>query len=615
LNELSDRYFTLLSRYLKGDGDGARAGAAELARETISRENPMLELAQAHLESTARALAVAPGELHGQTVTACGDFYLACVEVLEAAADGQRDVGPRERAHVEQDLAALQATERNYQRLFEGHPEPMYIFDLETLAFLSVNAAAVRHYGYSRSEFLAMTITDIRPPEQVPDVLNEIARTEDQQRAGGWVHRIKSGTLIDVEITSHSVVFGNRPARLVMAQDVTEKRRLEQQLRQSQRLESLGQLAGGVAHDFNNLLSVILNYAAFVKERLGSAITDPGGDQWLPAMKDVERIERAGQSAAHLTHQLLAFARREVIQPKSLDVNFVVGELEPLLRRTLGEHIEVETRLESNLSRVLFDPGQLEQVLMNLVVNGRDAMPKGGHLTIETSNVEVDETFASGRPGLQPGRFVQLRITDTGTGMDKQTLDRAFEPFFTTKAKGQGTGLGLATIYGVVHQSGGYVGIYSEVGVGTRITTLLPATDDGPEQAVAAGPHKSTRGVETVLVVEDADDLREVVARVLSRNGYEVILASDGMDALDVARRYAGPIHLLLSDVVMPKLQGPELSKRLREERPQIRVLFMSGYPQPLLGPSSELPPDMVLIEKPFNETTLLAGVRQVLDA
>jgi CheY-like chemotaxis protein len=332
-------------------------------------------------------------------------------------------------------------------------------------------------------------------------------------------------------------------------------------------------------------------------------------------MKDMERIERAGQSAAHLTHQLLAFARREVIQPKSLDVNSVVGEMGPMLRRTLGEHIEVEIHLGAGVSPVLFDPGQLEQVLMNLVVNARDAMPDGGRLTIETSNVDVDEAFASGRPGLQPGRFVQLRITDTGIGMDKQTLDRAFEPFFTTKAKGHGTGLGLATIYGVVHQGGGYVGIYSEVGVGTRITSLLPATDEAPAQPVAMGTERSGRGVETVLVVEDAEDLREVVARVLSRNGYTVILASDGADALEVARRHTGEIHLLLSDVVMPKLQGPELSKRLSAERPGIRVLFMSGYPQPLLGPSSELPPDVVLIEKPFNETGLLAGVRQVLDS
>jgi CheY-like chemotaxis protein len=370
-----------------------------------------------------------------------------------------------------------------------------------------------------------------------------------------------------------------------------------------------------VAHDFNNLLSVILNYAAFVKERLASVTIGGDDARLISAMKDVERIERAGQSAAHLTHQLLAFARREAVQPKSLDVNSVVSELEPLLRRTLGEHIEVETRPEPELWPVFFDPGQLEQVLMNLVVNARDAMSKGGRLTIETANVEVDDAYASGRPGLRPGRFVQLRITDTGSGMDKPTLDRAFEPFFTTKPKGQGTGLGLATIYGVVHQAGGYVGIYSEVGVGTRVTTLLPATNESPAQPVETRIDKSNRGVETVLVVEDADDLREVVARILSRNGYAVILASDGIDALEVARRHAGEIHLLLSDVVMPKMQGPELSTRLSAARPQIRVLFMSGYPQPLLGPSGELPPEVVLIEKPFNEATLLAGVRHVLDS
>jgi len=618
LNELSDRYFALLSRYLNGQDDAPRAGGVELAREAISHTNPILELTQAHVQSTDRALALAPPGLQRQVAAKCGEFFEGCVVAFGAAFDAGREVGGSEREDqatkrtVEQ---ALQATERNYQRLFEGHPEPMWIFDLETLAFMSVNAAAVRNYGYSRAEFLAMTISDIRPPEQVPIMLDEVARTEDLQRAGGWVHRTKSGSLMDVEITTHAVVFGNRPARLVMAQDVTEKKRLEQQIRQSQRLESLGQLAGGVAHDFNNLLSVILNYAAFVKDRLASASIGADADRWLGAIKDVERIERAGQSAARLTHQLLAFARREIIQPKSLDVNAAVSELEPLLRRTLGEHIEVATRLEPDLWRVLFDPGQLEQVLMNLVVNGRDAMVNGGRLTIETANAEVDEAYASGRPGLRPGRFVQLRITDTGSGMDKKTLDRAFEPFFTTKPKGQGTGLGLATIYGVVHQAGGYVGIYSEVGVGTRVTTLLPATNEAPAEPVAIVTDKSRRGLETVLVVEDAEDLREVVSRILSHNGYKVLLASDGVNALEIARRHTGEIHLLLSDVVMPKMQGPELSTRLSAERPQLRVLFMSGYPQPLLGPSSELAPDVVLIEKPFNEPTLLAGVRHVLDS
>jgi PAS domain S-box-containing protein len=622
LKEFSDRYSALLSRYLNGEGDAARAGGLELAHEAISHKNPFFELAQASVQGTDRALAAVRPELHGQTVAKCGEFLVGCIEAFEAALEEGRDPGEEERANAEQAQAArktvdqaLQVTERNYQRLFEGHPEPMWIFDLETLAFLAVNAAALRHYGYSRAEFLAMKIADIRPPEQLPAALDAVARNEDLQRAPGWVHRTKSGTLMDVEITSYRVVFGDRPARFVMAQDVTEKKRLEQQIRQSQRLESLGQLAGGVAHDFNNLLSVILNYAAFVKERLASVTIGGDDARLISAMKDVERIERAGQSAAHLTHQLLAFARREAVQPKSLDVNSVVSELEPLLRRTLGEHIEVETRPEPELWPVFFDPGQLEQVLMNLVVNARDAMSKGGRLTIETANVEVDDAYASGRPGLRPGRFVQLRITDTGSGMDKPTLDRAFEPFFTTKPKGQGTGLGLATIYGVVHQAGGYVGIYSEVGVGTRVTTLLPATNESPAQPVETRIDKSNRGVETVLVVEDAEDLREVVARILSRNGYAVILASDGIDALEVARRHAGEIHLLLSDVVMPKMQGPELSTRLSAARPQIRVLFMSGYPQPLLGPSGELPPEVVLIEKPFNEATLLAGVRHVLDS
>src|SRR4029077_4447269 len=249
----------------------------------------------------------------------------------------------------------------NYKRLFDGHPEPMWVYDLETLAFLDINDAAVQRYGFTRDEFMSMTIKDIRPASEVPELLKTITRNDVLERSAGWVHRTKDGRLIDVEITSHGVDFGGRPARFVMAQDVTERIRLEQQVRQSQRLESLGQLAGGVAHDFNNLLGVILNFALFVKERIAAAATAPDGDQWTPVLKDVQRTERAAESASRLTHQLLAFARKEVIQPRSLNVNVVLAELDPLLRRTLGEHIDFVTTPGDDLWPVMIDPGQLEQ--------------------------------------------------------------------------------------------------------------------------------------------------------------------------------------------------------------------------------------------------------------
>jgi CheY-like chemotaxis protein len=304
-----------------------------------------------------------------------------------------------------------------------------------------------------------------------------------------------------------------------------------------------------------------------------------------------------------------------VVRPQSLSVNSVVGELEPLLRRTLGEHIDFETSLAPALRPILIDSGQLEQVITNLAVNARDAMPQGGTLTIETDNVDVDEAYTAGRPGLKPGRYVMLRVTDTGQGMDSTTLQRAFEPFFTTKPKGEGTGLGLATVHGIINQAGGYVSLYSEVGLGTRVNALLPATDEKPADSASAAEQLAEAASEVVLVVEDDEDLREVVGRILSRNGYSVISAAGGPEAIAAAAGHKGQIDLLLTDVVMPKVQGKELAELIRGTRPGLRVLFMSGYAQPMLGASRTLEPGVVLLEKPFTEPTLLALVRRVLEA
>jgi len=399
-----------------------------------------------------------------------------------------------------------------------------------------------------------------------------------------------------------------------MAQDVTQKHLLAQKLHQLHRVESLGKLAAGVAHDFNNVLGVIMNFAWFVKANLMAAVDSGEGERWRPVLKDVERIERAAEHAARLTRQLLAFAREEVVRPRPMNVNSVVIELAPLLQRTLGEHIDLVTSLSPDLQAVMIDPGQLSQVLTNLAVNSRDAMPKGGKLTIDTENVDVDATYTGARPGLKPGRYVRLRVSDTGTGMDKNTLQHAFEPFFTTKPRGQGTGLGLATIYGIVTQAGGHVSLYAEAGLGTRASVLLPITNqtEAPELPVVSPRAKAN---ETVLVVEDQEDLREIAGRILSQNGYEVIVAANGPDAIEMVRAYTGRIDLLLTDVIMPQMLGTELAPLLVHDRPDLRVLYMSGYAQPTLGSNGTFPKDGDLLDKPFTEPTLLARVRQALEA
>jgi PAS domain S-box-containing protein len=504
----------------------------------------------------------------------------------------------------------FQATASGYRLLFRVHPEPMWVFNIETLRFLEVNDAALRRYGYSRDEFLAMTIKDIHRPEDLPAFLETLHGDPDLRQSSTEFHRTKDGDVIEVQISTRDI---GRGSRYVMAQDVTEKKKYQQQLQQAQRMESLGQLAGGVAHDFNNLLGVILNFSWFVKANLTAEVESGTGERWRPVLKDMERIERAAENAARLTHQLLAFARVDVVQPRALDINVVVADTAPMLTRTLGEHIDLVAVAGPDLWPVMIDPGQLSQVLTNLAVNSRDAMPQGGTLTIDVANVDVDLAYAAARPHLKPGRYVRLRVSDTGAGMDKKTLEHAFEPFFTTKPRGQGTGLGLATIYGIVTQAGGNIDVYSEPGLGTRVSVLLPVTDETMSAAVEVTALPSSRSSETVLVVEDSDDLREIVERILSGNGYHVLVAPNGPAAIDLARGYDGHIDLLLSDVVMPLMLGNDLAARILASRPDLRVLYMSGFAQPAFGTTGKA--DLVLLDKPFNEPTLLARVRQTLEA
>jgi PAS domain S-box-containing protein len=396
-------------------------------------------------------------------------------------------------------------------------------------------------------------------------------------------------------------------------QGVAERERLQNQLHEAQRLESLGQLAGGIAHDFNNLLAVIINYAAFVASDLEAAAA-ADEERWASTREDVEQIRQASERASHLTHQLLAFARREVVQPEVVDVNVVVGDIEQLLQRTLGEHVELRSALAADLRPVLIDPGQLEQVLVNLAINARDAMPDGGELRIDTDDLHLDAEYAASRPELAPGPHVRLRVSDTGTGMPPETVQRAFDPFFTTKPPGQGTGLGLATVYGIIQQAGGHSHIYSEPDVGTTFTMLLPATAQTAESAQEARTPQVRRGAETILLVEDEQALREVTRRILTGAGYRVLVAEHGPEALRVAAEHEGDIDLLLSDVVMPQMPGPELARQLVEQRPGVRVLLMSGFAQPILDSGGHLDEGTVLMEKPFSGPVLLAKVAQIVE-
>lgn len=755
--------------------------------------------------------------------------------------------------------SAMRRSEERYRRLFESSPQPMWVFDEETLTFLAVNEAACRHYGYTREEFLAMRISDIHPPEDMPALVRQRAdEPHELQRSSGWRHRLKDGTVILVEITSYALVFGGRPAHLVISADVTERKRaeealreseqrfrqvtesidevfwltdvakneviyvspafekiwgrtceslyrppqswmnaihpedqarlkdvalalqisgeydveyrivrpdgsvrwihdrafpirnaeqevyriagvaediterlrseretrkseerfrrlfdsntigivvadltgatleandayldmlgytreelrsgllrwdeitppeyraadqaavealhrtgvappwekemlrkdgtrvavllgvamleasdasciayivdlsksrqLEKQLRQAQKMEAVGQLAGGVAHDFNNLLTTILGYTELAASRMGE---DPGG------FDELEEVRKAGERAAGLTRQLLAFSRNQVLEPRVLDLNVIVGNLEKMLRRLIGEDVDVVTTLHPSLGRVRADAGEIEQVIMNLAVNARDAMTEGGRITIETANVELDEAYELEKHAtVPPGRYVMLVVSDTGIGMDAETQSHIFEPFFTTKAKDKGTGLGLSTVYGIVKQSGGWIWVYSEPGRGTTVKIYLPEVDEAPEAVPRRVEAPPAGGSETVLLAEDEAPVRKLARKLLENLGYTVLEAPGGEDALSIARSHGGPIHLVLTDVVMPEMGGADLASRVQQLRPEARVLYMSGYTDDAIIRHKVLEPGTHFLQKPFTPASLARKVREAL--
>ncbi|HZY04481.1 MAG TPA: PAS domain S-box protein [Anaeromyxobacteraceae bacterium] len=513
------------------------------------------------------------------------------------------DVTARRRAEE-----ALRQSEERFRALIEYASDLLVVLD-EQAAITMVSPAVKEGLGWDPEEMLGRRGREFIHPEDVPEALRCLqAVIAAPQRAvhttirlrhrdGGW--RVVESTLRNLlHVPAVRGIVSN-------GRDITEQRQLEQRLLQALKLESVGRLAGGVAHDFNNLLVAILGYAQFLEEGIRAG---------KPSLEDLAEIREAGEQARDLTRQLLAVARRQVVEPVVMDLNGVLRDAERLLRRVLGEDVVLTVIPAPDLWRVKADPAQVQQVVLNLAVNARDAMPRGGTLVLETANVEIDDRYAQAHPGVRPGRYARLAVSDSGVGMSPEARAHLFEPFFTTKPAGEGTGLGLATVYGIVQQAGGHVSVHSETGRGTSFQIHLPRTEEaeaGPEPAAA---RRDIGGDETVLVVEDAPAVRELAVRALEEAGYRVLQARNGREALAAAGA-PGPVHLVLTDVVMPDMSGPQLAQALGRNRPGTRVLYMSGYTENTVVHHGVIDAGVSFLAKPFTPTTLLEKVRQVLDA
>ena len=514
-----------------------------------------------------------------------------------------RDITDRKRS-----AEALQRSEASFRSVVEDAPYGIYRASLDGHLIL-VNPALEKILGYSHEELLHTVLpTDIFRVAIEHEKFNRTVVHEQYFKDVELEWKRKDGTPITVRCSGWPVKDENGSVAYieVFAEDVTERRVLERQLRMAQKMEAVGRLSGGIAHDFNNLLGVIIGYSQVLKRTLGAT---------NPSFEHAEEIEKASQRAVSLTRQLLAFSRQQVLDPAILNLNTLVSDMEKMLPRLIGEDITLNFVLEPNLEQVKADPGQIEQVIMNLTVNSRDAMPNGGKLTIETANVELDLAYTRQHPGSRVGRYVMLAVTDTGTGIDPEIQSQIFEPFFTTKERDKGTGLGLATVYGVVKQSGGYIAVDSEKGKGARFSVYLPRVEEtaAAPEAKAASPG-NLRGSETILLVEDAEPLRKLAHMFLKESGYDVLAAADGAEALEVARSCSRPIHLLLTDVVMPGINGRVLAERLAPMQPGMRVLYMSGYTDSFIAGHGVLEAGTHLLHKPFTQETLAKKVREVLD-
>jgi hypothetical protein len=516
----------------------------------------------------------------------------------------QEDITERRRADT-----ALRANEARLRRVMESNILGIAFWDASG-TISEANDEYLRIVGYTRDDLArgGVNYKTMTPPEFAPGdakVHEQMARGE---ACAPWEKELirKDGQRVPI-LVGVAALDDSHEHGVAFVLDRTARRTLEQQLRQAQKMEAVGRLAGGVAHDFNNILTAITGYGDLLREDLS-----PGH----PGLADVAEIRKAADRAAGLTRQLLAFSRQQVLEPRVLDLNELVHNMEKMLRRLLGEDIELATALAPALGAVKADPGQLEQVIMNLGVNSRDAMPGGGKLTIETADVELDRTYATNHDPIEPGRYIMLAVTDTGTGMTEATKARLFEPFFTTKEKGKGTGLGLSTVYGIVKQSGGFIWVYSELGLGSTFKIYLPRVDEAAEATSApATEPRPVEGTETVFVAEDEEGVRRIVREALERRGYTVIHAASGPEAVARAEAHAGPIHLLVTDVVMPGMGGRDLATHLAAARPGLRVLYMSGYTDDSALRRRIVEGGSPYLQKPFSPDVLLRKVRAVLDA
>ena len=525
-----------------------------------------------------------------------------------------------ERKRADQTEETLRRSEEKFRILFDQAADCILLLEItpEGIPVIrDANSATFRLLGYERDELIGQPVSLI---DAAPDVSKAVGERRRDVISGATSmfevsHRCKDGAIRDFECSVTEMQVASVTFAISVERDITarkqaeaERNRLEEQLRAAQKMEAIGGLAGGIAHDFNNLLSVILSFTGFAMD----AVREGG-----PLRDDLLEVKKAGERAAVLTRQLLAFSRKQVLRAVPVNLNEIAAAVEKMLRRILGEDIDFVQVLAPDLGLTRADPGQIEQVIMNLVVNARDAMPEGGKLTIETGNVEVDEEYAARHVAVRPGSYVQLVVTDTGCGMDAKTKARLFEPFFTTKEKGKGTGLGLSTAYGIVKQSGGDIWVYSEPGGGTTFKIYLPR-DRSAAQVTATKPPtvpRQSTGTETILLVEDEEALRRVAERALAAAGYTVLTAAGGEAALQTSAQHAGEIHLLLTDVVMPQMSGKALAQQLCRARPPLKVLYMSGYTDDAIVHHGVLDPGTHFLGKPFTAADLTRKVREVLDS
>ncbi len=508
-----------------------------------------------------------------------------------------RDISDRKQAEV-----AREQSEAKYRQLFSAISAVVLVIDRELGRIVDVNDAAMSLYGYNREEWLAMAPSDVdTDPEKMRRAVAELPADADVH-----YHRHKDGDVFPIEMSFSTFTHADRYLIIAVGQDVTELRQLEEQLQQSQKMEAVGRLAGGVAHDFNNILTGIIGSAEAIQAALG-------GDHSLTM--ELEEIIGAGKRAAGLTRQLLAFSRRQIIAPEVIDVNTLLARFRKMLDRVIGEDIKFILRLGDDLWNIKADPSQIDQILANLAINARDAMPDGGTLTIETANRTVEGSERRVPSGISPGDFVIITVSDTGHGMDDETKSLIFEPFFSTKGKERGTGLGLSTVYGIVQQNHGFIQVATKAGSGTTFNVYLPRSEDDDDARDDSRAANRLTGDETILLAEDEELVRRITRNILKARGYDVLEAVDGADALNRFHEHKGEIHLLLSDVIMPNLNGIELYEKLTMSRPTLKVLYMSGYAEDVIGQHGILSGKTPFIAKPFTTESLSKKVRDVLDS